>query len=53
MLVTGELVKDEYFTLFEAVGALEVREIPRRTLSILCLARCDQTNELLTKIAAV
>ena len=24
-LATGELVKDEYFTLFESVGALEVR----------------------------
>jgi hypothetical protein len=24
-LDTGQLVKDEYFTLFEAVGALEVR----------------------------
>ncbi|KAK2821761.1 hypothetical protein FQN49_007701, partial [Arthroderma sp. PD_2] len=25
-LVTGELVKDEYFTLFEAVGALEIMD---------------------------
>lgn len=53
MLVTGELVKDEYFTLFEAVGALEVRDIPRRTLFTSCLVQCDRTNELLTKIAAV
>ncbi|EFR00787.1 hypothetical protein MGYG_03791 [Nannizzia gypsea CBS 118893] len=26
VLVTGELVKDEYFTLFEAVGALEIMD---------------------------
>ena len=28
-LNTGQLVKDDFFTLFESVGALEVREIPR------------------------
>lgn len=27
-LNTGQLVKDETFTLFEAVGALEVRRLP-------------------------
>lgn len=27
-LNTGQLVKDETFTLFEAVGALEVRQLP-------------------------
>lgn len=27
-LHVGQLVKDEYFTLFEAVGALEVRHYP-------------------------
>ena len=30
MLKTGQLVKDEYLTLFEAVGALEVRDMPTR-----------------------
>lgn len=29
-LNTGQLVKDEMFTLFEAVGALEVRQLSDR-----------------------
>lgn len=32
-LNTGQLVKDEYFTLFEAVGALEVCVSPFRDLT--------------------
>ena len=34
-LQPGELVKDEYFTLFEAVGAIEVNSI---TLHVRCFA---------------
>lgn len=33
-LKTGQLVKDELFTLFEAVGALEVRHRHTVTLKI-------------------
>lgn len=36
----GELVKDEFFTLFEAVGALEVRKNIRKAVFHLVLSSC-------------
>jgi len=37
-LQPGQLVKDEYFTLFEAVGALEVSSVYSRHKTPYCIA---------------
>ena len=40
-LLPGQLVKDDFFTLFEAVGALEVSESTPRVAWIAMVSRYD------------
>ncbi len=46
-LNTGQLVKDEYFTLFESVAALEVRSKAQGEGSIAGLRRRNMAKSIL------